>query len=388
MKKRPHNQGLSVLVFSAVYFPGFKGGGPVKTIKNLFNQVGKEISFRLVTSDRDLGDKEPYTSVACGQWNDIGNAAVFYAQPGRGGYSQIMRIIKSKNYHIIYLNSFFSPRFSFFPLFLARVLQQRVVLSPRGEFSKGALAIKPSKKKIFIVAYKILQLHRHVIFQASSQFEELDIRRVLGEKVDVRVAENIAAQEFGDAAHERIVGNLRVIFVGRISPMKNLLMALESLRNVHAQMAFDIYGPLEDSNYWLQCQEVIETLPKHIQVSYKGFLDPLDVVKTMSGYDVFYLPTKGENYGHAIVEATCAGLPIIISDTTPWRNLQDCGIGWDLSLSAPEYFGAALDELAAMPSKEYQEMRQRVLSWANEKFSQRNAVEANIALFKYAYEKQ
>jgi len=381
-------QPLQVLTFAGVFLPGYKGGGPIKTIKNLFEQAGKDISFKLVTSDRDLGDAKPYTSVACGEWNQMGHASVFYAQPGKQGYKQIAGILREKNYEVVYLNSFFSPRFSFYPLLLSKLLRQRVVLSPRGEFSEGALGLKSLKKRVFIAVYKLLRLHRGTVFQVSSKFEERDLRRVLGPKVDVRVAENIGAQEFGEASHKRTQGVLRAVFVSRISPMKNLLMALESLRKVRHPMVYDLYGPAEDKAYWDQCQKVIETLPEHIRVVHKGPLNPVDVVKTMSGYDAFYLPTKGENYGHAIAEAICAGLPILIADTTPWRNLQDHGIGWDLPLDNPDGFSVVLDELAAMPDEEYRAMRERVLTWAKNKFSQRDAIEANIALFKYAYEKK
>jgi len=382
------SQKLKVLAFAGVFFPGYKGGGPIKTIKNLFEHTGKQISFRLVTSDRDLGDTRPYSSVTCGKWNQIGDASVFYAQPGSTGYKQIADIIRKEDYDIVYLNSFFSPRFSLYPLLLAKAFRKRVVLSPRGEFSEGALSIKSFKKSAFIFIYKALQIYRGTVFQASSKFEAQDIRRVFGPRTDVYIAENIGAREFGGATHERRAGALHAVFVSRISPMKNLLMALESMRGVQEHLVFHIYGPIEDKDYWEQCLRVIETLPKNVEVEYRGSLEPADVVRTMNRYDVFYLPTKGENYGHAISEAICAGLPIVISDTTPWRNLQEQGIGWDLPLNDPSAFSAVLDYLAAMPEDEYQNMRLRVLAWAENKFSQRDAVEANIALFRYAYERK
>ena len=49
-------------------------------------------------------------------------------------------------------------------------------------------------------------------------------------------------------------------------------------------------------------------------------------------YDVMLLPTLGENFGHAIIEALDAGLPVVISDRTPWRNLEQAGVGADLPL--------------------------------------------------------
>lgn len=384
----PPNNDLKVLTFAGVFFPGYKGGGPIKTVKNLFDQAGHEISFKLVTSDRDLGDTAPYTSVASGEWNQVGKASVFYAQPGKQGALQIAKILREGNYDVIYLNSFFSPRFSFYPLLLAKVLGKKIVLSPRGEFSEGALSLKSLRKRIFIALYKLFGLHRGVVFQGSSDFEAQDICRALGPTVDVRVAENIGSLEFGVVAQQRLPGVLRAVFVSRISPMKNLLFALGTMRNVQQPVTYDIYGPIEDNNYWEQCLEIIETLPAHIRVKYKGVLNPAEVVKTMSQYDVFYMPSKGENYGHVIAEAICAGLPIVIADTTPWRNLHQRGLGWDLPLSNPDAFSTVLDELATMLADERLKMRRNILGWARNKFSQRDTLEANIALFKYAYEKK
>jgi glycosyltransferase involved in cell wall biosynthesis len=383
-----NEQPLHVLTFAGVYLPGFKGGGPIKTIKNLFEQAGKDISFKLVTSDRDLGDAAPYTSVACGKWNEVGNSTVFYAQPGKKGYRQIAGILREKNYDVVYLNSFFSPRFSLYPLLLSKLLRLRVVLSPRGEFSEGALGLKSLKKKAFITVYKLLRLHRGTVFQVSSDYEAEDVRRALGPKVDTRVAENIGAQEFAEHLEPRTFGPLRSVFISRISPKKNLLAALKMLKNVHQPLSYDIFGPIEDLEYWRECEKVISVLPPHVQVQHKGTLNPDEVVNALENYDVFFFPTKGENYGHVIAEALCAGLPIVISDTTPWRNLQSLGIGWDLPLNNPEAFSEALNELASMPEEDHLRMRQTVLTWAKNKFSQRDAVEANIALFKYAYEKK
>jgi len=379
---------LVVLTISEFFFPGFKGGGPIRTIKNLFDEAGDEITFKLITSDRDLGDTSHYTSVNCGAWNEACNASIFYAQPGKTGYAQIAQQLRKKDYDIVYLNSFFSQRFSFFPLLMATLLRQRVVLSPRGEFSEGALSIKSAKKRVFIKLFKLLGLHRCTVFQASSHFEAEDILRALGPNVDVQVAENIGAQEFTKQLPLRNSDYLKAVFVSRISPKKNLLKALSILQQVKKPLLFDIYGPIEDQGYWEECEKVIRSLPSHIQVEHKGALTPDEVVGTLGKYDVFFFPTKGENYGHVIAEALCAGLPILIADTTPWRNLEKLGIGWDVALNAHNAFSVVLDQLAAMPPDEHHQLRQRVLAWAKNKFTQRDAVEANIALFKYAYKKK
>lgn len=381
------NRFITVLVFSDYYLPGYKGGGPIKTVKNLFDQVGEEISFKLITLNHDLEDTVPYSDIESDVWNTVGNAKVFYISRGTAGYKQIIKIMLERGYQVIYLNSFFSPTFSLLPLLIAKSLRQKVVLGPRGEFSEGALKLKSQKKNVFIKMYKLLGLHHGVIYQASSNYEADDIKRVLGANVDIQIAEDIGAQQFSDTLILRETDNLKIVFVSRISPMKNLLLALEILKNVRQTVSYDIYGPIEDQEYWVKCESVIDSLPSNIQVNYRGELRPEEVIDTISTYDLFFMPTKGENYGHVIAEALCAGLPLLIADTTPWRNLQKQGIGWDLSLINPEAFSTVIDELAIMPSKEHHQMREKVLAWAKNKFNQRDAIDANIAMFKYAANK-
>lgn len=381
------NRSMRILVFATHYLPGYKGGGPIKTIKNLLDRADSELTFKLITDDRDLGDSQPYSTVECGAWNQIGKASVFYVKRGVRGCCQVAKIVAQGNHDIVYLNSFFSLRFSFFPLLLAKLLRQRVILGPRGELSEGALSIKPITKSIFIFLYNLLRLYRGVIFQASTGFEAADIRRNFGSKVDVLIAEDIGTQKFTKAYSYRSEGPLRAVFISRISPMKNLLLALEILLKVKMPVSYHIYGPIEDHQYWEQCQKIIGALPAHIEVEYKGELNPECVINTMSEYDVFFMPTKGENYSHVITEALCAALPLVIADTTPWKNLQESRIGWDLSLNDPDAFRTVLDELASMPVDQYEEMRERVLVWAKDKFSQRDAIEANMAMFRDVYEK-
>src|SRR3546814_8414185 len=65
--------------------------------------------------------------------------------------------------------------------------------------------------------------------------------------------------------HERAAeGPLRITFLSRISPMKNLLFCLETLARVHVPVVFTIYGPREDHEYWQRCEAAITALPSHV----------------------------------------------------------------------------------------------------------------------------
>ena len=78
-----------VLALINWYLPGFKAGGPVKTLHNLVEAIGDEYEFKIVTSDRDLGDKSPYVGVIAGAWNSRDGVNVLYVCPGIRGVLQI-----------------------------------------------------------------------------------------------------------------------------------------------------------------------------------------------------------------------------------------------------------------------------------------------------------
>jgi glycosyltransferase involved in cell wall biosynthesis len=379
---------MNVLVFAGFYLPGYKGGGPIKTVANLVATTSDVIDYHLITKDRDLGDGAPYHGIISNTWSPRQDAQVFYCSPTLWGLAKGWLQVLRGRYDIVYLNSFFSPYFSFIPLLLAKLRGHRVVLGPRGEFSSGALALKSRKKERFIKIFKLLRLHKGTVFQASTEFEKNDIHRVLGDDVDVFVAEDIGLLEAPGALPPKATDKLKLVFISRVSPKKNLLYALESLRDVKDPISYDIYGPLEDAVYWQQCLNVISELPPNVEVTHKGDLTPDQVVSTLSQYEMFFMPTQGENYGHVIAEALCAGLPVLISDQTPWRDLEALGIGWDLPLDDKAAFVKAIEQAHAMSAEGYAEFRQRVLAWAKQKFENPEAIEANKAMFEYALKKK
>jgi len=93
-------------------------------------------------------------------------------------------------------------------------------------------------------------------------------------------------------------------------------------------------------------------LPKNVKVQFPGTLPNRDIAQVAVKADYFFLPTAGENYGHAIVEAMLTGIPVIISTKTPWRNLKSASLGFDLNLVREE-FSKLLNELGNLTDEAY-----------------------------------
>ena len=266
-----------------------------------------------------------------------------------------------------------------------------VVLAPRGEFSRGALSIKRVKKYAFLLAAKLLGLHRDLSWQASSAYEEEDIRSAMGNIAQkIMVAPDLLPKgkpfvlKPDTLSGDDTINALRIVFLSRISPKKNLDYALEVLKLIAVPVEFDIYGVIDDQVYWESCKLQMASLPGNVKVTYKGVLEHSKVHATLTEYDLFFLPTRGENFGHVIFEALGAGVPVLISDQTPWRDLEEKGVGWVRPLSVKDSFVQVISEVASTSQAEREARRERVIKYASDVANNENVIEANLELFKKA----
>jgi hypothetical protein len=175
-----HNKPASIFILIPIYLPAFKAGGPLKSIANMVDHLGSEFDFHIIASDRDLGDKAAFPGVVPNTWIHVAKAKVLYVRPALRGLLAISRILSVSDYSLLYLNSVFSRLFSMLPLLILTfhlVRRVPVIVAPRGEFSPGALMIKPKRKKLYLSILRLLRLDYGIIWHASSEFERLDIIR-------------------------------------------------------------------------------------------------------------------------------------------------------------------------------------------------------------------
>lgn len=317
---------LKIISVLEYYLPGFKGGGPIRTIANMRQLLVPDIDLAIFTRDRDLGSDAHYESVWLNCWNNTKHGTVYYATPKNFSGAGLERAISGQQFDLIYLNSFFSWRASIQAYIKLRKSFPKtpILLAPRGEFSPGALAIKPVKKRLFILLSRNLGLYKDISWHASTAAERDDILAQFPEAAEkIFIAEDpVYAGPVLDNNHRPPPsgpGQLRLVFISRISTMKNLDGLLRILAMTKCRVELDIFGPIEDGDYWLTCKRLIKSLPENVTASHKGELLPDTVTPTFAGYDLFAFPTLGENFGHVIFEALRAGTPVLTSDRTPWK---------------------------------------------------------------------
>lgn len=386
------------------YLPGHKSGGPLRSVSNLVASLGGEFEFCVVTRDRDLGDAVPYDGVRPGVWQAFGGGMVLYASPGWRTAWGLFRLLRGGQFHLVYLNSFFSRLFSMFPVWLGALgltPARRFLLAPRGEFGAGALSLKARRKRIYLGLIHVVRVYRDVLWHASSDFEASEIRQVIGQRSKVRRAlplvrptaceprvltaldmpVPVKGHVHAPGARHKQAGHLDVVFLSRISRQKNLLGALEILAGVTGRIDFHIYGPKEEAGYWERCRRLIGRLPVNIRVHDHGPIPHHEVVPALESHDVFFLPTFGENFGHVFLEALLAGCPLLISDRTPWRQMDAIGAGWDFPLERVDLFQRTFETLVQMGPAEFARMSARARDYGWTRATDRSVLEDNRQLF-------
>lgn len=385
---KPANAKPRILALIPYYRPGFKGGGPITSLEALVGRLKGDFSWTIATSDRDYKDRARYASIPKDGAVVRGGLQVRYLSPGPGRLLRLARLLRGDDYDLLYLNDMFSAQWGVWPLVLHRLgcLKKRPVLvAPRNQFSQGALSIKRLKKRMFLRIARWSGLWKGVSWHATGQEELDEIEGQAGARAMAWVAPEFPNANVWARTTENVPlepGPLRIVFLSRISAMKNLDIALEVIQWLPFPVQFDIAGPVDDDAYWQRIRTLIARLPRHITATHLGPVEPSHVQALLGSYHAMLLPTRGENFGHVILEALAAGCPPIISDRTPWKDLMERGCGWVIPLDDKDGFRKAVTELNAMGPEDRERMRSAARQYARSYIANLETKEMNRKMFQ------
>lgn len=379
-----------ILVFVDWYLPGYRAGGPIRSVANMIAQLKNDFCFSIATTNTDAGETKPYPNIQSNQWivSEDSNR-IFYFSKNKLSLNEIKKIILSDDFDFIYLNSLFSTYFSIFPLLICKhlKLKAQIILAPRGMLGDNALKIKAFKKKLFLILFNKLPYFKNIIWHASTEQEKNEILKNFGSLAQVKIAANFPSSiNRNFLAREKSKDDLKLIFFSRISPKKNLHFALNLLKKwqPRSNIIFDIIGPIEEEVYWQQCLKIIKELPTNIKVNYLGAIDNQLINEAIANYHFLFFPTLHENFGHVIFEALSSSLPLIISNKTSWAKLDVKGVGWDLELENEQLWIVILEKCLKMGNDEFQQLSKSAFSLAKEFSNDSRLVVSNKNLFSVA----
>jgi glycosyltransferase involved in cell wall biosynthesis len=253
-----------------------------------------------------------------------------------------------------------------YPGWVTRDGDARLVVSPRGTFSKWALGRSRPVKLLFWNTLQRRAIAHAGLFHATAESECADIRR-LGFRQPIAVVPNgvdipdIAPGPRGDAK--------TLLFLGRVHPKKGVDLLLEAwvrLQGAHSDWRLRIVGP-GDAGYMRRLAGLAASLGAE-RVTFAGPLYGRDKTEAYRAADLFVLPTHSENFGMAVAEALAAGCPVVTTKGAPWSELAGYGAGWWVDIGV-EPLQRALEEAMAREPRALVEMGARGRSWMERDFS-------------------
>jgi len=373
------------MIFTPWYTPAFKAGGPIQSCIRLVAHLKTYNSIQLITGGYDLHDKKPLSGILLDENHRLdAGVKIKYLSKWQYGVITMMREITSFDPEFIYINGLFSKPFVIDVILAHWLLRHRsgIILAVHGTCKPSALTQKKIKKKVFLTLVKLLGFHRKIKFHASNPEEKEEIKAVFGQ-VDV-----VVINPMPPAIDERIqypskqTGALELIFIGRVHPIKNLHFLLQLLGKVKGRINLRIAGVIEDLEYHKSCNQLIAQLPPHVSVHFLGEVPHNQIKKVLADAHLMVLPTLGENYGYAIIEALSTARPILISDQTPWKNLESAKAGWALPLSEPNQWIEVLNTTNDWDQSTFELWCRGALNYAKKNTNTEELVEKYREMFK------
>lgn len=356
------------------YLPGGNSGGPVSSYSNLFRLLKDDYEFYVVTRNKDYSSDEVYKGIITDSWIPINeNTWVKYLCKKKLNIKNLNKIYYEFNFDSILINGVYSWYFSILPLLILKNKGIKKIISTRGMLNPQAFSSKKFKKLFFIKIANLIGLYRNIFFHATNQFEKKCIEKHILRKKNIDVIPNVPnVLPLKKKQISKITKPIKLISLARISKEKGTLKLIRALAKINIKIKLDLYGSIYDDDYWFECQESIKKLPNNINVSYEGIIARERINDKLLNYDFFISFTEGENFGHSIFESLSVGLPVLISNQTPWKKLRQKKIGWDFNLNNEKEILSVFKDVSEMNCSEYNKLSRNCKLFSNNYFKSVN----------------
>ncbi len=323
---------MRILQVTAAYYPELQFGGPPQKIHAFsrgLQQHGHEVRVITLHSQRRGACEQALLDGVAVQylpWLGTDGRQVPYGLSALQAAVQWAQIV-----HIYGLYNLLGPAAACF----ARRYRRPYVLEPLGMYVPRLRHQRWKRLYHRLFTRWMAGGARRVIATSTVEKEELsglvspDRLVVRVNRLDVSAYQHLPdgaalRARFQLAATERLV-----LFLGRISPVKNLEMLLQAFARADVPDAhLWLVGPQLEPDYVLRLRSQIAGLQLASRVTLTGPLYGEEKLAALAAADLFVLPSVSESFGNAAAEAVAAGLPVLLTKTCGIAPLIDRRAGY------------------------------------------------------------
>jgi len=214
---------------------------------------------------------------------------------------------------------------------LSHKLKKKIIVHPMGFYEPWSLSQKKIKKKIAWHLYQKSFLKKADLIHCASNNEMLHLKKLTPKMNTVILPFALDEKDIKKKINDDF--KKKCLFFSRLHKKKGLDKLLQAWISINdPSWQLDIVGFGEKEYY----------VNKYNTSKYKNikFLKSITSKKSknnlLDGYDFLALPTSNENFGIVILEALARGLPVLTTNETPWKIIQDQKAGWIINDSLIE----------------------------------------------------
>lgn len=220
------------------------------------------------------------------------------------------------------------------------------LITVHGSLDPPCLHYKTGKKKIYTTLIQKQIFRKAAALHATNKNELENITAYIDNKnifcvpngLNVGDYENLPDKSELGNMYNQIKGKKTILFLGRIHPKKGLDILAEAFANITRKrndVCLLIVGP-DNDNYKRKIEKILSNKNVHDKVIFTGTLTGEKKLATLSGSDVFVLPSHSEGFGMSILEAMICGLPVVISKECHFPEIAKAQAGRIIECDAEE----------------------------------------------------
>jgi len=267
---------------------------------------------------------------------DVDGVNVYYFNRWTKGHSnfspQLLRsvFLNCRKYDVIHIQSWWN---------LVAVLSTIVcilkgktpVISTRGSLTNFTFQYRRNLLKRFthfVIGKKLLE---YSIIHVTSLQEKKETEQFVRPR-KIFVIDNLISFPTEPSPHLTKREYLKLVFVGRIDPAKNLEFLIHALdTKVTIPFSLNIIG--EGDEQYVGELKGKNKNQSHIQ--WLGNIDGVEKFSMMADADLLLLPSRTENFGNVVFEALSQGTPVMISENVGAKDfVRDHSLGWVIDFNA------------------------------------------------------
>ncbi|MEO7905987.1 MAG: glycosyltransferase, partial [Saprospiraceae bacterium] len=176
---------------------------------------------------------------------------------------------------------------------------------------------------------------------------------------------------------------LKLIFIGRIHPVKNLEMLFEALRAINTfSYQLQVVGEGEVS-YMNNLKSKTADLPS---IHWLGNIDGDEKFELLSNADLLALPSHIENFGNVVIEALSQGTPVVVSGNVGAKEyILKHNLGWVVNVNEQDWQNTLIK--IANDKASLRDMRMRAIECIAQDFDKTTQIEAYQRMYERSSQK-